>query len=29
MFEGITYISNQSAHIKLKDNVQIRTNVMN
>ena len=23
MFEGITYISNQSAHIKLKDNVQV------
>ena len=29
MFEGITYISNQSAHIKLKDNVQIKTNLMN
>ena len=29
MFEGITYISNQSAHIKLKDNVQVKTNLMN
>ncbi len=29
MFEGITYISNQDAHIKLKDNVQVKTNLMN
>ena len=29
MFEGITYISNQSAHIKLKDASQLKTNLMN
>ena len=29
MFEGITYISNQGAHIKLKDASQLKTNLMN
>ena len=29
MFEGITYISNQSAHIKLKADAQVKTNLMN
>ena len=29
MFEGITYISNQGAHIKLKDAAQLKTNLMN
>ena len=29
MFEGITYISNQSAHIKLKSDAQLKTNLMN
>ena len=29
MFEGITYISNQGARIKLKDASQLKTNLMN
>lgn len=29
MFDRITYISNQSANIKLKENVEVKTNLMN